>query len=239
MTHRIASIATAVCLLGGSTAFTPAFAHLPPPPPVAVAPEADTVASGRVQQWLLNPNGEADGLLLADGTQVAFPPHLSAAVMQALRPGDTVQVRGWRAPQVPVVRMQSLSANGRSVIDEPPVPGMFPPRRAHDPAALSAMTADGRIERLLYNDLGDVHGALLADRTIVRFPPHIGAMYGAQLQPGAQLYARGWGTRGAQGTALEATSMGPTASTAREVFEGPHRGPGRGPVAPRPPVPAF
>jgi hypothetical protein len=236
MTHRIASIATAVCLLAGSTAFTPAFAHLPPPPPVA-APEADTVATGRVQQWLLNPNGEADGLLLADGTQVAFPPHLSAAVMQALRPGDTVQVRGWRAPQVPVVRMQSLSANGRSVIDEPPVPGMLPPRR--DPAALSAMTADGRIERLLYNDLGDVHGALLADRTIVRFPPHIGAAYGAQLQPGAQLYARGWGTRGAQGTALEATGMGPTASTVREVFDGPRRGPGRGPAAPRPPVPAF
>ncbi|MDN6884509.1 hypothetical protein QMO14_12960 [Variovorax sp. CAN2819] len=236
MTHRIASIATAVCLLAGSTAFTPAFAHLPPPPPVA-APEAETVATGRVQQWLLNPNGEADGLLLADGTQVAFPPHLSAAVMQALRPGDTVQVRGWRAPQVPVVRMQSLSANGRGVIDEPPVPGMLPPRR--DPAALSAMTADGRIERLLYNDLGDVHGALLADRTIVRFPPHIGAAYGAQLQPGAQLYARGWGTRGAQGTALEATGMGPTASTVREVFDGPRRGPGRGPAAPRPPVPAF
>lgn len=236
MTHRIASIATAVCLLAGSTAFTPAFAHLPPPPPVA-APEAETVATGRVQQWLLNPNGEADGLLLADGTQVAFPPHLSAAVMQALRPGDTVQVRGWRAPQVPVVRMQSLSANGRSVIDEPPVPGMLPPRR--DPAALSAMTADGRIERLLYNDLGDVHGALLADRTIVRFPPHIGAAYGAQLQPGAQLYARGWGTRGAQGTALEATGMGPTASAVREVFDGPRRGPGRGPAAPRPSVPAF
>jgi hypothetical protein len=236
MTHRIASIATAVCLLAGSTAFTPAFAHLPPPPPVA-APEAETVATGRVQQWLLNPNGEADGLLLADGTQVAFPPHLSAAVMQALRPGDTVQVRGWRAPQVPVVRMQSLSANGRSVIDEPPAAGMLPPRR--DPAALSAMTADGRIERLLYNDLGDVHGALLADRTIVRFPPHIGAAYGAQLQPGAQLYARGWGTRGAQGTALEATGMGPTASTVREVFDGPRRGPGRGPAAPRPPVPAF
>lgn len=236
MTHRIASIATAVCLLAGSTAFTPAFAHLPPPPPVA-APEAETVATGRVQQWLLNPNGEADGLLLADGTQVAFPPHLSAAVMQALRPGDTVQVRGWRAPQVPVVRMQSLSANGRGVIDEPPAPGMLPPRR--DPAALSAMTADGRIERLLYNDLGDVHGALLADRTIVRFPPHIGAAYGAQLQPGAQLYARGWGTRGAQGTALEATGMGPTASTVREVFDGPRRGPGRGPAAPRPPVPGF
>lgn len=237
MTHRIASIATVVCLLAGSAAFTPAFAHVPPPGPVA--PEADTVATGRVQQWLLNPNGEADGLLLADGTQVAFPPHLSAAVMQALRPGDTVQVRGWRAPQVPVVRMQSLSANGRSVIDEPPVPGMLPPRHAHDPAALSAMTADGRIERLLYNDLGDVHGALLADRTIVRFPPHIGAAYGAQLQPGAQLYARGWGTRGAQGTALEATGLGPTAATAREVFDGPRRGPGRGPAAPRPPVPAF
>jgi hypothetical protein len=244
MTPRITFIAAA-CLLAGSAAFAqmpppPSGGPLPPQRPGATAPlphavpTAGTVASGRVQQWLLNPNGEADGLLLADGTQVAFPPHLSAAVMQILRPGDTVQVSGWRAPSVPVVRMQSLAANGRSVTDEPPVPGMAPPPR--EPGALVALSAGGRIDRLLYTDRGDVHGVLLADKTTVRFPPHIGAMYGAQLQPGAQFHARGWGTRGAQGTALEATSMGPTADTVREVFGGPglepaHRGPGglRGP----------
>ncbi|WP_198085861.1 hypothetical protein [Variovorax sp. E3] len=238
MTPRITFIATA-CLLAGSAAFAqmpppagPTRGPLPAPPLGATAPipptpptapqafEAGTVTTGRVQQWLLNPDGEADGLLLADGTQVAFPPHLSAAVMRLLKPGDTVQVSGWRAPDVPVVRMQSLSANGGSVTDQPPAPGMAPPA-PREPGAINAMSASGRIERLLYTDRGDVRGVVLADKTIVRFPPHVGAAYGAQLQPGAPLHARGWGTRGAQGTALEATGLGATADTVREVFGGP------------------
>lgn len=256
MTHRITFLAAA-CLLASSTAFAqvppPPGGPVPPPPLGATAPlppaapEAGTVASGRVQQWLINPNGEADGLLLSDGTQVAFPPHLSAAVMQMLKPGDTVQVSGWRAPNVPVVRMQALVANGRSLTDQPPAPGMAPPQ-PRDPGALVALSASGRIERLLYTDRGDVRGVLLADKTTVRFPPHIGAMYGAQLKPGAQLHARGWGTRGAQGTALEATSLGTSADTVREIFGGPGlepapRGPGgpRGPrgAGPTPPAPLM
>lgn len=228
MTARILLVATA-CLCAGSAAF----AQLPPPPPggpaphpprpfMAAAPDTGTtIVTGRVQQWLLNPNGEADGLLLSNGTQVAFAPHLSAAVMQMLQPGDTVQVSGWRAPNVPVLRALALVANGRSVSDQPPpAPGMAPPP-LREPGALAAMAAGGRVERLLYTDRGDIHGVVLDDRTIVRFPPHIGVVYGAQLQPGAPLHARGWGTRSAQGTALEATSLGRTADTVREVFGGP------------------
>ena len=58
-------------------------------------------------------------------------------------------------------------------------------------------------------------------------------MYRGQLRPGAELHARGWGTRGAQGTALEATGLGPTADTVAEVLRGPRPGPGMGP-GPRP-----
>ncbi|MDQ0017620.1 hypothetical protein J2W23_006034 [Variovorax boronicumulans] len=253
MTPRITFIAAA-CLLAGSAAF----AQMPPPPPggpvppgptpIAAAPEAGlATVSGRAQQWLLNPNGEADGLLLSDGTQVAFAPHLSAAAMQMLKAGDAVQVSGWRAPGVPVIRAQTIAANGRSLTDQPPVPGMAPPPPGAS-GALSAMTAGGRIERLLYTDRGDIRGVMLEDRTIVRFPPHIGAAYGAQLQPGAPLHARGWGTRSAQGAALEATSLGRSAGTEREVFGEPGlepappaggpRGPrGRGPVPPAPVMP--
>lgn len=234
MTPRITLIAIASLLASCSAVAQmplspsppdPLGGSLPPPPvgalvPIApVAPEAGTVATGRVQQWLLNPDGDADGLLLADGTQVAFPPHLSVAIMQLLKLGDTVRVDGWRAPSVPVVRMQSLSANGRTVIDQPPVPGMLPPPRA--PGALGAMSAGGRIERLLYTDRGDVQGVMLADKTIVRFPPHIGAMYSTQLRPGAPLYARGWGTRGVLGASMEATSLGVSPETVRDVLGGP------------------
>lgn len=167
----------------------------------------DVQVNGTVVQWLLNPNGDADGLLLSDGTQVVFPPHVGEAVGQTLKVGDAVQVGGWRAPEVPVLRMQTLSANGRSVTDQPPTPAAGPrPRPAE--GALRELAAGGRVDRLLYNDRGDVHGALMSDRTIVRFPPHIGAGLLPQLQPGTQLSARGWGTRGPLGTALEATSLG-------------------------------
>ncbi len=144
MTVRTPFIAAAILLAGGT-----AFAQLPLPPPgaprppgaAAAAPEAGTVVTGRVQRFLLNPSGEADGLLLADGTQVAFPPHLSADAMQLLQPGDTVQVGGWRAPGVPVLRIRSLEASGRSLVDTPPAPGMAPPRPPREPGALDALSA--------------------------------------------------------------------------------------------------
>jgi len=45
----------------------------------------------------------ADGLLLKDGKEVHFPPHMSKAVLAAVKPGDHVKVRGvrprFRAPR--------------------------------------------------------------------------------------------------------------------------------------------
>ena len=182
--------------------------------------------TGRIQQWLLNPNGDADGMVLANGTQVAFPPHLAADVTGLAKVGDTIQVTGWRAPGVPVLRAQSLSAKGQTVIDRPPEGGMRPPR---DPGALAALSANGKIERLLYNDRGDAHGVVLSDKTIVRFPPHVGDMLADQLTAGSALYAEGWGTRGALGSAMESTRIGASANSLRDVFGPPQAWPGNGP----------
>src|ERR1019366_4567505 len=51
---------------------------------------------GTVDRFLLNPHGEADGLLLKHGMEVHFPPHLSAQVVAALKPGAAVKIRGVR-----------------------------------------------------------------------------------------------------------------------------------------------
>ena len=215
----------------------PAGATLTPPAPAAdrVAPRgpraraegdvaATPVVSGRIQRWLVNPNGEVDGLLLADGTQVGFPPHLSAGAQGALKVGDSVEVSGWRAPGVPVVRAASLkaTASGRVVANQPPAAGAVrEPRAPRDPGALTAMNASGRVARILYTGRGDANGVLLDNGTIVRFPPHVGTAYAAALQPGSVLEARGWGTRGANGNALEATALGSSTDTMRELFAGP------------------
>lgn len=196
-------------------------AAVPLPPQ---ASSAESQSTGTVVQLLLNPNGEADGLLLSDGTQLAFPPHLGREVARILKAGDGVQASGWRAPGAPVLRLQTLRANGRSVTDQPPTPGAAPlaPRAE---GALSELSANGRIDRLLYNDRGDVHGVLLSDKTIVRFPPHVGAAMSSQLQTGGALAVRGWGTRSPLGTAIEATALGSDSGNLRalEVPPGPRR----------------
>lgn len=231
--HRTLVLAT--LLIGAS-----AFAQPAPQPPAArpwAAAQANAPAiAGRLQQWLVNPNGEVDGFLLADGTQVAFPPHLSAALLQLAKPGDSVQVGGWRTPGLPMLRATSVTAGGRSVEDTPPAPGARAPR---EPGALTAMSASGRVARVLYSGRGHANGVLLDGGGIVRFPPHVGAVLMPWLQPGATVHARGWGSRNAQGSALEATAMGPTAESMQELFAGPagRPGPHGGPRGSLPPAP--
>ncbi len=237
--RSLTSIAAAtLALLGASAMAQPAPLAQPGPAPLVDAQTATPVATGRIQQWLLNPNGEVDGLLLADGTQVGFPPHLSANVLQNFKPGDNVQVTGWRAPNLPVVRATSLIApsGGQRVIDQPPSIGS-PPPAPRDPSALTAMTASGKVSRVLYTDRGDANGVLLDNGSIVRFPPHIGAALAPTLQPGSKLSARGWGSRSALGSAMEATALGPTAESMQELFAGPglEPAPPRGPYGPRGP----
>ena len=74
----------------------------PPPPPRPLAPaqpmplgQPTPTASGTVQQYLLTPHGEVEGLLLTDGTIVRFPPHLSAALASTVKPGDAVTIAGF------------------------------------------------------------------------------------------------------------------------------------------------
>ena len=39
--------------------------------------------SGTFERFLLNPHGDADGMILADGTEVHFPPHMSPELRAA------------------------------------------------------------------------------------------------------------------------------------------------------------
>src|SRR5215207_1763361 len=51
---------------------------------------------GTVQAYSLTPRGDVDGLILNDGTEVHFPPHMSAQLVFAVKPGDAVTVHGLR-----------------------------------------------------------------------------------------------------------------------------------------------
>ena len=188
--------------------------------------------TGHLSRWLVNPNGEADGFLLKDGTQVVFPPHLSAALLDAVKPGEAMEIVGWRGATDQVVRASvvRVTASGRVVADTPPDPRLGPPPAPRAVGALTSIVANGRVATALYTDRGDVNGALLQDGTIVRFPPHLGPTLSVSLQPGASLYARGYGARSALGTALEATAIGTDERNARDLYAGPGPGVAGGPA---------
>jgi hypothetical protein len=213
-----------------------ALAQVPPPPSPDVAPPPTygnaptSVASGRITQFLINPNGDVDGLLLGDGPQVNFPPHLSALLLQIARLGDTVSVQGFRGYGAGSVHATVITntATGRSMVDQPPSPDRSSPQ----PAALTAMNAAGRVTRLLHADMGELNGAILEDGTLVRFPPPFGTQLQSVLLPNVQLTATGYGTQNAYGRALDATSLSIDGQASVTVY-----GPGSlppGPGAPRP-----
>lgn len=237
-THRPPAAACLIFLLATGSA---AFAQQPPPAPPRDGPATasapvSTVVAGQVQRLMVNPSGDVDGLLLADGTQVAFAPQ--PADKLALKVGDSVEVSGWRTSVAQVVRAAGITAGrGGAQLIASPVPGRDAPPPA-DPAAaapLVAINTSGTVARLLYTDRGDANGVLLSNGTVVRFPPHVALAFKDSLQPGRTLYARGWGSRTAAGTAIEANALGSSAERMQDVLAtsgGPGR-PGR-PGEPRP-----
>ncbi|MGO9935640.1 MAG: hypothetical protein ACLPV8_28055 [Steroidobacteraceae bacterium] len=227
----IATLSLALFPLGS------ALAQVTPPPPPGVAPSppgavAAPVVTGRIKTLLMNPNGDIDGLLLTDDTQVNFPPHLSEALLQIARIGDTVSVQGFRGYGAGVLHATVITntSSGRSMIDEPPAPDRQPP-----PLALTAITASGHVSQLLHADMGEVNGALLDDGTIVRFPPPFGVQLQNVLQPNVQLTATGFGTQKGLGRALEATSLAINGQAAISVY-GPGPAPGTARLPPAPGV---
>lgn len=248
MRHRfkpLAPTALAALLLATGSAFAqqpppppPADAVPPPPPMAAAAATADArpVAAGQVQRLLVNPSGDVDGLLLSDGTQVAFPPQPAAGL--ALKAGDRVQVTGWSNPESKVVSATAIgtAAGNRSLVGGPP------PRPA-DPASMQPLTAlntSGKVARVLYTDRGDANGVLLDNGVVVRFPPHVGIALRDSLQAGRSLSARGWGSRTALGTTIEANALGASQDSLQDVLAGPgtaRGGPQRPPRGVMPPPP--
>ena len=120
---------------------------------------------GTVKQYTLTPRGDVDGLILSDGTEIKLPPHLTAQVVFAIKPGDTVTVRGLKARALPLVDAASVTnfATGVTVTDNGPPGG---PGRV-----VTETTLTGKIAAALHGKRGEVNGALLDNGTVLRLPP--------------------------------------------------------------------
>jgi hypothetical protein len=199
---------------------TTALAQMPPPPPpggpAALGQRIDL--QGTVKVFTMTPVGDIEGMVLTDGNEVHVPPHLSAQIAAAVRPGEAVRVFGWRT-SVPnfVVATGLTGQRGQSVVDQgPPPPGMRPPPPPPGQAAPGAeqSTIRGRIQQALHGPAGDVNGALLEDGTILKLGPPVAWQASTPLQPGQSITAQGWIISNGYGRVMDAQSVGRDTSQA-------------------------
>ncbi len=169
------------------------------------------VAQGTVVQYLLNPHGNVDGLLLADGTQVQFPPHMEDELVAVVQPNDPVTVQGYRHVGASAVTAYVVTNthSGRAAVKHEPSwfdRPLLPPHMRR--WFMREMAAEGRVRALLYAPRGEVHGVVLEDGTQVRIPPHARYHFSGLLQVGQSISAVGYGTENRFGRVLEAAVMG-------------------------------
>ena len=177
---------------------------VPPTPATQPVPPTEQIA-GTVSMYLLNPRGEVDGLLLADGTQVKFPLHMSADLTRTVRPGDRITAQGVREAS-PVFTAFTITnaTNGQSVNEVRPTQ---PPPDLRG-VNLTPMQAEGKIKALLHAPRGEIEGAVLDNGTIVRIAPHASEQFMSIFQTGAAISARGYGTQNEFGRCFQPTEIG-------------------------------
>src|SRR5690348_8483780 len=98
-----------------------------PTPPAATYNQNSSI-EGTVAQYIMNPDGNVDGLLLGNNTIVRFPPHMGQLLAQTVSPRDTVKVDGFTeaANTIHAWTIADLRTQ-RSLTDTPPGPGNLPP----------------------------------------------------------------------------------------------------------------
>ena len=171
---------------------------------------------GVVDRFLINPRGDADGLLLKDGKEVHFPPHMSVAILAAVKPGDPVKVRGLRPRGIDMVVAVSIQAGEAPAIVDNGPPRKEGPHKAHDhkgdkptkPEHHKHTDVQGVVMRVLHGPKGETRGALLEDGIIVWMPPHAAESLHDALAPGGKLAARGVELTNVLGTVVNAHEIG-------------------------------
>jgi hypothetical protein len=195
-------------LLIDVTTFHEAHAQEPGGPPPASF--QTTVVQGVVAQYLMNPDGLVDGLLLSNNTIIRFPPHLGQVLTQNVSPQDIVRVEGFFESSgtfhaSSIIDLQSQ----RTVADHPPPRGHPPPPHPGSQPR-RALSANGTIRVLTQGKRSEINGVVLADGTVVYFAPTVGMQFATLLHAGNQFAATGYGTSNDYGRSFEATAIGPS-----------------------------
>jgi hypothetical protein len=206
-------VTTMFCASAGFAIAQPA-----PAPPSAFPPPATgtrlndlqqlPATKGMVSRYTLTPRGDVDGLILADGTEVHFPPHLSTQLVYAVKPGDAVTVRGLKALNSPLIAAIAITndATGYTVVDLGPGAGLGPGPHG----ASQAMSLQGRVQTSLHGARGELNGAMLEDGTILRLPPPEADRLATLLMPGQTIVVEGDDLTTRMGRVVDVQAIGPS-----------------------------
>lgn len=185
-----------------------------------IDPEYLPETAGVVDCFLLNSDGEADGLVLQDGTEVHFPPHMGRDVLAAVAPGSTVRVRGVRPRHVAMVAAVSIkSQDGTRLVDAGPPDDDADRKAARQlgQATRTDMEVRGVVRQLLHGPKGEIRGVLLQDGRAGRFPPHAAQHIVAMMAPNAPVLLRGAGLVTPHGTVIAVQAFGTSADDIQPV----------------------
>jgi hypothetical protein len=183
-----------------------------------IDPTSLPALSGEVERFIINPRGDLDGVVLAGGGLVHFPPHLSEAVATAIRPGDPITVHGVRLRGVDMVAAVSLTAkSGEVIIDEGPEAHAKKHMRKHERPKRQKLDARGTVRLPLFGPKGELRGALLDDGTVLRVGAKEAARLSGLLKPAAAIEARGEGLETKHGRVIEVSEIAAAGSKLNSV----------------------
>lgn len=159
---------------------------------------------GRVTQFLLNPHGEIDGLILNGDLQVHVPPHLGRELVRHVEVGDRIRVRGVKLRGIEMIAAVQLTGrHGVDIVDDGPAhDAPKPPRPVRKP-----MDLRGEVAFALHGPKGELNGALLTSGLALRLPPHAAAELHDYLRAGVHVQAWGHGVSTRYGATLEVSEI--------------------------------
>jgi hypothetical protein len=178
-----------------------------------IDPQSLPPIKGTVAQFVMNRDGELDGLVLTSETGapqlVHFPPHLASEVEAVIKVGGQVAVHGVRLRGADVIAAVSLvTAEGRQIVDE----GADAPHAKSEPSPDDAVVHDkqinGTVRLSLFGPKGELRGAILADGSVIRVGKKEADVFADLLKPGAAVVARGTAIVCPLGNVLEAHELG-------------------------------
>lgn len=225
------SLVVVATTCAAQTAPAPAPGNIPAPPPVAaasvghipnMAPQApppasapfmaqqqSLVATGTISRFVINPEGDVDGFILADSALVHFPPHMSLQLVSLAHRGDTVRIVGLRDGSGNVSAQQITNERtGQQLVDQPPPVDVTHAPPALRGAGLVKLSVKGTVMRVTTAPRGEPDRVMLKDGTIIKMPPPVARQFMSLLRPDVVIAARGYGTRNQYGEALQATAFG-------------------------------